>query len=343
VGALHGGAVSAGDGSLPSRRRRSLATLALVLIGCLSACGDPAAVGRNGAPRTGPVGDSLPEYRIVAEFGLEGVARSILSDPHATADFPGLGSPGTWIQDPIELILVRDLDSLEAHGLGPPEQWVAGLADPPEQRIALRAGTELETLATLRTVFRHELAHLLVHAATGGNAPRWLHEGYAQYASGAWGFDDAWRIQLALFRGGSSTLSDVDLRFRSNSEDVRTAYLLSYTVVQELYALGGEAGLAALMRSLREGDSLDVAVRRVYGLTQEQFERRWRTTVMDRYGWLYLLTRAALFWLLITVFVFVVGVRRFRRDRHRLEEMREAERISAMEHQPYVDYDPFDG
>jgi len=343
MGAVHGGAVSGCDAPSRLRRFRTIALFALALAGTFSACAEPAAVGDAGTSRTDPASENLPEYVVTAEPGLEGVARSILSDPSATADFPGLGSPGRWIDGPIELILVRDLDSLAAYGLGPPERWVAGLADPPGRRIALRAGTELETLVALRTVFRHELAHLLVHAAAGGNAPRWFHEGYAQFASGAWGFDDAWRIQLALFRGGSSTLTDVDLRFRSNSEDVRTAYLLSYTVVQELHALGGEAGLAVLMRGLREGESLDVALRSVYGLTQEQFERKWRTTVMDRYGWLYLLTRAALFWLLITVFVFVVGVRRFRRDRRRLEQMREAERISATEHGPYVDYDPFDG
>ena len=335
--------MNAGSGSSKRRTLRRLAALAPALVAGFSACSAEVPDGTSAAPVAGPASQSRPEYRIVAESGLEGVAESILADPHATADFPGLGSPGRWIEGPVELIVVRDLDSLRAHGLGPPERWVAGLADPPARRIALRAGTELETLATLRTVFRHELAHLLVHAATAGNAPRWLHEGYAQYASGSWGFDDAWRIQLALFRGGSSTLRDVDLRFRSNSEDVRTAYLLSYTVVQELYDLGGEAGLAGLMQSLREGDSPDAALRRVYGLTEEQFARRWRTTVMDRYGWLYLLTRAALFWLLITVFVFVVGVRRFRHDRRRLEEMREAERRSAEQSAPDVDYDPFEG
>jgi hypothetical protein len=98
-----------------------------------------------------------------------------------------------------------------------------------------------------------------------------------------------------------------------------------------------------MMRSLGEGDSQDLAWRRVYGLTQEQFERRWRSTVMDRYGWLYLLTRAALFWLLITVLVLVVGVRRVRRDRRRLEAMREEERISGTDEVLYVDYEQFGG
>lgn len=283
------------------------------------------------------------EFRIRAEEGLEGIARSIVTDPGASAEFPGIGSPGVWIRDTIDLILLRDLNTLEETGFGPPERWVAGLADPEGLRIALRAGTELETLATLRAVFRHELAHLLIHAATGGGAPRWLHEGYAQYAAGAWGWDDAWRIQLALFRSGSGSLRDVNLRFRSNPEDVRLAYLLSFTVVQELYSLGGDAGLAALFGSLRNGDSLDAGLRSVFGFTQEQFERRWRATVMDRYGWLYLLSRAALFWLLITVVVLTVGLRRMRHDRLRLEQMREHERETESEEDLYVDYGRFEG
>jgi len=282
-------------------------------------------------------------YRIRAEAGLEGIARTIVTDPGASADFPGLGPPEQWIRDTVDLFLLRDLSTLQEEGFGPPERWVAGLADPPGLRIALRAGNELETMATLRTVFRHELAHLLVHAASDGTAPRWLHEGYAQFASGAWGWDDAWRIQLTLFRTGSGSLRDVDLRFRSNPEEIRLAYLLSYTVVQELHNLGGDAGLAALFGSLRNGESLDGSLRRVYGLTQEQFERRWRATVMDRYGWLYLLSRAALFWLLITLVVLTVGLRRMRRDRQRLNDMRERERETESAEAWNVDYGRFEG
>jgi len=277
-------------------------------------------------------------FRIRAEPGLEEIASRSVRDPGALSDFPGIGSPEVWIRDTVELILVRDLSSLNEAGFGPPEQWVAGLADPAGLRIALRAGTELETLATMRTVFRHEFAHLLVHSATGGRAPRWLHEGYAQFASGAWGWDDAWRIQIALFRTGSGSLRDVDLRFRGNQEDVRLAYLLAYTIVQELHSSGGDAGLAALFATLRNGDSVDAGLRQVYGLTQEQFERRWRATVMDRYGWLYLLSRAALFWFLITGVVLTVGLRRMRRDRRRLEEMREQEREPDSEEDLYVDW-----
>ncbi len=330
MGAREHGDVNNRRGSLRARVAVSLAWLAASAVLAIAA--------GTGIQSTGGL-----TVRIEAEQGLDGIARSVATDGGATSDFPGLGAPGEWVRDTVILFVLRDLSDLHEAGFGPPEPWVAGLADPPGHRVALRAGTELETLATLRAVYRHELAHLLVHEASGGAAPRWLHEGYAQFASGAWGWDDAWRIQLALFQGGSGSLRQIDLQFRSNSEDVRLAYLLSYTVVQELYNLGGEAGLEALFRSLREGNSLDLALRSIYGFTLEQFERRWRSTVMDRYGWLYLLSRAALFWFLITGFVLAVGVRRLRRDRRRLEEMRRLEQLTDSIEAFDVDSERFEG
>mgnify|MGYP000579301704 CR=1 FL=1 len=96
-------------------------------------------------------------------------------------------------------------------------------------------------------------------------------------------------------------------------------------------AIGGEAGLAALFEELRRGRSFDAALRSVYGLTAEQFERRWRERVLDRYGWLYLLSRTAFVWLGVTLLIVVLGITRVRRDRRRLAEMREQERREAAE------------
>jgi hypothetical protein len=258
--------------------------------------------------------------------GLAGVAERIANDAGVWRPFPALGNPGPWLAaDTITLFVVRDLRELAAEGLSRQERWVAGTADPEGARVALRAGSDLEPLPEIRVVFRHELAHLLVHRATGGRAPRWLHEGYAQLAAGAWSWDDAWRIQIALFRGGAGTLSDVDLRFRSNAEEVRLAYLLSYTVVRELWAAGGDEGLREFLLAIGAGSSVDGALRQVYGVTQDQFEKRWRASVMDRYGWLYLLSRAGVFWLLVTALVVAVAVRRARSDRRRLARMRDEE------------------
>ncbi|MFO7589251.1 MAG: peptidase MA family metallohydrolase [Gemmatimonadota bacterium] len=313
--------------------RAGIASLLVAVAACdASDRGDPlgspgARPGEPSAAETAVRGS--PPVVVRASPGLEGVAARIASDPAAWRSFPGLGEPGRWLADTVALYVVRDLAELSEEGLARAERWVAGTADPAGRRIALRAGSELEPLSSLRAVFRHELAHLLVHAAAGGRAPRWLHEGYAQLASGAWSWGDAWRIQINLFRGGAGTLRDVDLRFRSNAEDVRLAYLLSYTVVQELWGAGGDAGLQAFFLALRSGATVDAALREVYGVTEEQFERRWRTSVMDRYGWLYLLSRAGVFWLLVTLLVLTVSLRRARSDRRRIADMRAQEALEG--------------
>ena len=41
------------------------------------------------------------EFRIRAEEGLEGIARSIVTDAGAAAEFPGIGSPEAWISDTV--------------------------------------------------------------------------------------------------------------------------------------------------------------------------------------------------------------------------------------------------
>jgi len=315
-----------------ARVREALAALAIggAIAGCGSregetAAGPPADASSNGPP-PGAAVDPRPTLVVRAGPGLAGVAERIATDPAAWRPFPALGEAGRWLAtDTVTLFVVRDLRELDAEGLSRPERWVAGTADPEGARIALRAGSDLDPLPSIRVVFRHELAHLLVHRATGGHAPRWLHEGYAQLAAGAWSWDDAWRIQLALFRGGAGTLRDVDLRFRSNAEEVRLAYLLSYTVVRELWAAGGDEGLREFFLALGAGTSVDGALRQVYGVTQDQFEKRWRTSVMDRYGWLYLLSRAGVFWLLVTLLVVAVAFRRARSDRRRLATMRAEE------------------
>ncbi len=326
----------------PGRRSRSVrwrtGASALAVAALFTGCGGPTGEGAGGglsdAPSRGPspgaAAAGRPVVVVRAGPGLAGVAERIASDPAAWRPFPALGEPGRWLaSDTVTLFVVRDLGELASEGLSRPERWVAGTADPEGARIALRAGRDLDPLPAIRVVFRHELAHLLVHRATRGRAPRWLHEGYAQLAAGAWSWNDAWRIQLALFRGGAGTLRDVDLRFRSNAEEVRLAYLLSYTVVRELWAAGGDEGLREFLLAIGDGASVDGALRRVYGVTQDQFEKRWRASVMDRYGWLYLLSRAGVFWLLVTILVVVVALRRARSDRLRLARMRAEEAREA--------------
>lgn len=283
------------------------------------------APGPAGRPMAGQEGRIHPPLRIHPEAGLERIAELVTADTLAWRPFPGVGRLEEWVPDTLELWVVRELGPSLPENLRRPEAWVAGVAHPESGRIALRTGADQELLAGLRAVFRHELAHLALHHATAGNYPRWLGEGYAQYAAGLWSWEEAWQLRLVFFRRGGVALRNLDLRFQREPVEVRLGYLLSYTVVHELAGLAGEPGLAALFTRLRAGDSIDQGLRAVYGMTLEQFERRWRKSVLDRYGWLYLVSRAAVFWLAVTILVLLVSIRRARQDRRRLAALRAAE------------------
>lgn len=294
------------------------------------ALGTAAACGQARDPGDTPTSDgsggrvSGPELDVRADPDLEALARNVAGNPEVWMSMPGI--PDSVLTGRSVVIwFVSDLSALEPVGLGRPEPWVAGVADPARRRIALRVSGTQRNLDRLLAVYRHEAAHVALHAATGGNVPRWLHEGYAQMASGTWDWREGWRLQFTLMRGGQSILSDLDRRFRAGL-DPRTAYILSYTAVDALRSLGGEPGLEALFATLRRGDRFDAAMRRVYGLTAEQFERRWRERVLDRYGWLYLISRTGFVWLAVTFLIIGLGVARIRHDRRRLAAMRERER-----------------
>ncbi len=279
------------------------------------ACASPARVEVSGPGAT---------YEWWAEPELEPVARLLAGHEPAYGPMPGIGpldpAPGTRIY------LLRDLACLGALGLSSPgADWVAGVASWGQAYVALRAGGARDRLPELRSVLRHELAHLELGWATAGRAPRWLQEGYAQLASGDWDWEEAWRLRWAFVRGGGSTLERLALRLPADPEGARLAYQLSYTAVQEILSLSGERGLRAFIAALGEGATTDEAFRRVYALTEGQFEDRWRNAVAGRYGILYTLSRAAFFWVVVSLLVAWVAIRRKRRNRERLEAMREAE------------------
>lgn len=289
--------------------------------------------GRAGsAPGADPTGRAAapPEVRWRAGPGLESLARALAGDSALFAPLPGIGDPAAILEDTITIYLVRDLDSLSAPGSVVREEWVAGFADSDRGIIGVRAAEAEGGIGAIRSVLRHELAHLALARATGGRAPRWLHEGYAQLVSGSWDAGEAWRLRMYFLRTGGGTLDRLTVSFPRREQPARTAYLLSYTAVQELYRRGGAPGLRRFFERLDRGATVDAALREVYGVTLAQFEDQWRETVSDRYGWLYLVSRATFFWTAIAVAVLVIWWIRRRRDRQRMEELRREERQEAI-------------
>jgi hypothetical protein len=236
----------------------------------------------------------------------------------------------------IEVFLPPDRDTFESLAPGAPD-WSAGLAFPEGDRIVLPA-FDYRSGAQLVTVLRHEIAHVALGRYLGPVAPRWFHEGYAQFAAGSWRAENAWSLRVAILFGRFPSLQSLSLDFPRNRLNAEHAYLLSYTVVEYLHRLGGPDGFAALLERWRVDGDLDRALRNTYGITLGQFERLWRQDVSSRFGWLLVLGQTAMYWTLLTILLLVMGYWKKRRNRIKLAAMEEAARTAEQQADPPLEY-----
>ena len=152
----------------------------------------------------------------------------------------------------------------------PPEfaEHVLGFYD--YQKLRLRLSASQTGSHGLERLCRHEYAHLLIHQATNGRAPRWLHEGLAQVVEprSAPRFIES---DVVLDRQYYS-LDGLERLFRSNA--VGVAYQLSHTVAEYLADRGGMSGVRAFLGRLGQGEPLPQAMKEGVGVTVEDVNAR---------------------------------------------------------------------
>lgn len=248
--------------------------------------------------------------------------------------FPGLPRP-------VERLLIQIAPDRAAFrswiGDGAPE-WGAAFAIPAERRIIMQGSAAPSAAGDPLRVLRHELAHLALHEFLGPATPRWFDEGYASFAAGEWDREQVIATNVALAWRGVPSLAALDSGFYAGSSRADASYALSHRAVAELAELDRTGGLTLLLRYWKEEGDFERALRRAYGLTQGQFEQRFRDRTRRRYGGLALATDATI---AAVIMVFVIGpfyfIRR-RRDKARMAAMLAAdaeaerrERESALE------------
>lgn len=176
-------------------------------------------------------------------------------------------------------------------------------------------------------LLRHELAHVLIDRAAAGNpVPRWFHEGLATAAAGSWGPTDRALITLATIRGDNASLEAIERGFgRSEPDEVRTSYVLSFAFVRFILREFGETAPATILRLVARGYDFETAFHRTTGTSLSSAEGRFhaRRSIWNR--WIPILSSSVFLWLLVTLLaIFAFGLRR-RRDAALLEEWEQAE------------------
>lgn len=206
-------------------------------------------------------------------------------------------------------------------------EWRAGVAVPDLDLLIVPTGEGPRILDPEGLgVLRHEWAHLGLHQTLGElRIPRWFDEGYAQWASGGWDATEAWRLRVLLAMGRLPPLDSLSLAWPRDRASAEGAYLLAASAISYLLGDSGERGLAIFLSRWRSGGSFDDALRSTFGVTPGQFEEDWRRHVKRRYGWLFVASRSAVFWMILALALLLMARSRQVRNRERMARLRAGE------------------
>jgi hypothetical protein len=260
------------------------------------------------------------------------LASSLAAYALETDTFPGLPRS----QHRVTIAIAPDRRTFREWA-GPAPEWGSAVAFPESRRVVLQGRSAGSDAGDPLVVLRHELAHLALHEHLGDLPPRWFDEGYASYAAKEWGREEVLMTNLALALRGMPTLDELEESFGGGSSAAQAAYALAYRAVAELARIDPTRGLTLFLTYWRASGSLERAMRGAFGMTVADYERRWRQRTRRQYGALALLsnlTMAALLMLFVLAPLYVV---RRRRDRRRLERMREAEALAERVEQTAID------
>ena len=248
------------------------------------------------------------------------LATSLAAHAVRTDSFPGLPRSSQHVT----IAVAPDARRFREWAGGAPE-WGSAVAFPESRRVVLQGSRASSEAGDPLNVLRHELAHLALHERLGGLPPRWFDEGYASYAAREWGREEVLATNVALALRGMPTLDELDRQFEGGTTAAQSAYALAYRAVAELALIGRDQGLALLFEHWRATGSFERGLRRAFGMTSADFEKRWQDRTATQYGVLAIagnLTLGGLFLLFVIAPLYVI---RKRRDRRRLERMREAD------------------
>lgn len=210
-----------------------------------------------------------PHFTISFDAGEDGAAAQLvlaqledayLTVGHKLGQYPDHDTP-------VVLYAERDFQRV-THSPG----WAGALYD---GRIKVPVGGLQGTSpAELARTIRHEYAHALVVALSGGNCPVWLNEGVAMWAEEERdGEREEWALGAIQVSRRPFTLAELEKSFAHLSpQDALGAYAQSYLAVRHLVARYGDRALHKLITAYAGGASSADAFRDALPIELSSFE-----------------------------------------------------------------------
>jgi hypothetical protein len=180
---------------------------------------------------------------------------------------------------PIDLYIYANTDDMKDATLYEPS-WTGGQAFPEEDIVII--GISPAELDWGKSTIVHELTHVLVGHLTFsclGDVPTWLNEGLAVYSEGQ--LDEASQQQLDQAIRDDTLLSVRSLSggFSEVTDKALLSYSESYSLVKFLIETYGQDKMTGLLVALRDGSTIDEALRQNYGFDVDGLEDAWRQAI----------------------------------------------------------------
>lgn len=184
---------------------------------------------------------------------------------------------------------------------------IVAFAVPQKNLIVLDISRIYTKPFTLETTLKHELCHLVLHQnIKQDNLPRWLDEGFCQWASGGVAELFTGEGDRALYHATVSnsiiSISSLD-RFPQDGKHLLLAYEESRSFIEYLISVYGENRLLQSLQYLREGDSTDDSFERSFSVSFPDLERKWVAHLQRKYTWFSYISNN-----LYTVLFFLAGI-----------------------------------
>lgn len=231
-----------------------------------------------------------------------------------------IGAPDS--STPIEVLIVPEGSALAART----PEWVSGYAIGEISRIVLfPARARQYPDDGIPALLRHELAHILIHRASGGAPlPRWFHEGLALTAGGQWDLEDRSRMTAAMLTSGDLSLQQVEMGFHGTEAEIQRSYVVSVAFVRHILNRYGADTPRELLGEVARGRSFEEAFLTATGRSLPLVEREFWSSRRVWNRWIPVLTSSVVLWALITMLA-LWAIRHRRRRAAAIRQMWELE------------------
>lgn len=224
----------------------------------------------------------------------------------------------------VEVAVEEDIAQwFERRGVPPRNpEWAAGLALLDRDVILIRtANPEWES------TLRHELAHIAVGLASGGQrVPVWFHEGFAIATAEQWSLERAGTMIRAGLSGNIHPFAELRDRFPPTSSSADLAYAQSFHFVRFIRQNYGEHVFRDILSDVREGMAWSAAFEARVGRPESVVVADWERYVKGRYKWAPATLGGGGAWGLAAGLMLVGWRRSKRRSKARLEELEAREK-----------------